>query len=117
LEAEKPSMGWCTNMVHDGVSNQRLQLLDPALSKVLVLVVRLTLPVDLVTNFHLSSITDKLSGGSLYPDLILKSVKELLISLDGIDICYKRLHTNKNLGNGGSRVISWCVQIDGIGSN
>jgi len=60
-------------MVYDGV-NQSLQLLDPALSKVLVLVVRLTLPVinavgmqnflDMVTNFHLSTITDKLSRGS-----------------------------------------------------
>jgi len=103
---------------HDGV-NQSLQLLDPALSKVLVLVVRFVLPVgnavsaqnflDLVANFHLSSITDKFSGGSPCPDLVLECVDELPIGLDGIDICHKRLHTNKNLGNGGSRVNSWCV--------
>ncbi len=78
-------MGWCADMVHDGV-NQSLQLLDPVLrSKVLVLVVRLTLPVinavsmqnflDLVTNFHLLSlIADKLSGDSLCLNLILECV-------------------------------------------
>ena len=54
-------------MVHDGV-NQILQLLDPAFSKVLMLVMWLALPnidavslqdsLDLVTNFHLGSIAD-----------------------------------------------------------
>jgi len=54
-------MGWCINMVHDGV-NQSLELLDPVLSKVLMLVVRLTLSViyavgvqnflDLATDFQ-----------------------------------------------------------------
>ncbi len=111
MEAKKPCMGWCTNMVHDGV-NQSLELLDPMLSEVLVLVVGLTLPVsnavgmqdllDLVTNFHLSLVTDEFSGSSPCPDLILKCVDELLISLDGIDICHKGFHTNKNLGNGGA---------------
>ncbi len=105
-------------MVHDGV-NQSLQLLDPVLCKVLVLVVRFTLQVinkvgmqnflDLVTNFHLCPITDKLSRGSLCPDLVLKCADELPISLDGIDITYKRLHINKNLSNGDSRVNSWYV--------
>ena len=60
-------MGWCTNMVHDGV-DQCLQLLDSALSKVLMLIMWLTLPIinavglqdflDLVADFHLGLIAD-----------------------------------------------------------
>ncbi len=79
--------------------------MDPVLGKVLVLVVMLTLPVinavgtqyflDFVTYFHLSPITDKLGGVSLCPDLVFKCVDELLIGLDGIDICHKRLHIKK----------------------
>ncbi len=111
----KPSIGQCTSMVHDGV-DQSLQLLDPVLSKVLILVVRLTLPVinaismqhflDLVTDFDLCSITKELSGSSLCLDLIIKCVDELPISPDGINISHQRLHTN-------SRVNNWCFQIDG----
>jgi len=37
-------MGWHTKMVHDGV-DQCLQLLDPVLSKVLILIMWLTLPI------------------------------------------------------------------------
>jgi len=62
-------VGWCTNTVYDGV-HQGLKLLDPALCKVLMLVVRLTLLVtdaismqnllDLVADFNLCLITDEL---------------------------------------------------------
>jgi len=81
-------------------------------SKVLVLVVGLTLPVsnavstqnffDLITDLHLGLIADDLSGSSPCLDLVLKCVDELPISLDGIDIGHKRLNTIKNLGNGGT---------------
>ncbi len=37
-------MGQCTNMVHDGV-HQGLQLLDLVLSKILMLIMWLTLPI------------------------------------------------------------------------
>jgi len=60
-------MGWCSNMVHDGV-RQSLQLMDPALSKILMLIMWLTLPIintvssqdflDLVADFDLDLITD-----------------------------------------------------------
>jgi len=60
-------MGWSSNTVHDGV-DQSLQLLDPALSKVLMLIMWLTLSIinavnlqdflDLVANFHLGLIAD-----------------------------------------------------------
>ena len=73
-------------MVHDGV-DQSLQLLDPALSNILMLIMWLTLPIinavspqdslDLVAEFHLGPITDELSGSSLSPDLVLQSVDEL----------------------------------------
>jgi len=103
-------MRWCADMIHDGV-NQGLELLDLMFSKVLVQVVGLTLPVsnaismqnflDLGAYFHLSLITDKLSGGSPCPDLVLECVDALPVSLNGINICNGRLHTNENLGNGG----------------
>jgi len=119
-------MGWCSNTVHDGI-DQSFQLLDPALSKVLMLIMWLTLPIinavspqdflDLVADFHLGSITNELSGSSPSPDLILQSVDELPISLNGINISDKGLHTNKNLGNGGSRVNSWSIGIDGVLGN
>ena len=66
-------MGRCSNTIHDGI-NQILQLLDPAFSKVLMLVMWLALPnidaaslqdsLDLVTNFHLGLVTNELSGSS-----------------------------------------------------
>jgi len=70
--------------------------------------------LDLGAYFYLSLITDKLSGGSPCPDLVLKCVDELPVS---INICNERLHTNENLGNGGYLVYSGCIQVDGIGSN
>jgi len=114
-------------MVHDGV-HQRLQLLDPVLSKLLMLIMQLALPIiievtslpdllDLVADFDLGSITDELSRSSPSPDLILQSVDELPICFNGINISYKRLHTNKNLGNGGTRVYSWGIQINGVHGN
>ncbi len=55
-------------MIHDGV-NQSLQLLDPAFSKILVLVMWFALPIsdavsvqdllDLVTNLDLGTVADK----------------------------------------------------------
>ena len=88
-------MGWCSDTVHDGV-DQGLQLLDPVFSKVLMLIMQLTLPIidavspqdflDLEANFHLCSIIDKLSGSSPSLDLVLKSVDELPVSLNGINI-------------------------------
>jgi hypothetical protein len=119
-------MGQCSNTVHDGVY-QSLQLLDPVLSKVLMLIMQPTLPIidavspqdflDLVTYFHLGSITYKLRGGSPSPDLVFQSIDELPISLNGIDISDKGLHTNKNLGYGGTRVNSWGVRVDGVHGN
>jgi len=44
-------MGWCTNTVHDGV-DQCLQLLDPMLSKVLMSLMGLTLPIINAVNRH-----------------------------------------------------------------
>jgi len=65
--------------------------------------------LDLVANFHLSSITDELSGWGLGLDLLLKSFYELPISLNGINIGHEGLHTNKNFGNGDTRVNSWGI--------
>jgi len=68
LKAMEPSMGQCTNTVYDGVNQHCLQQLDLALSKVLMLIMGLTLPIinavsmqdflDLVDNFNLCPITD-----------------------------------------------------------
>jgi len=106
-------MGRCSNTVHDGV-DQSLQLLDPVLRKVLMLIMWVTLPIinavspqnflDLVADFDLGAVTDELSRSSLCPDLILQSVDELPISLNDINISYEGFHTNKNLTDGGTRV-------------
>jgi len=61
----------------------------------------------LVADFDLCPITDELSGGSPCLDLVFKSVDELPISLDGINIGHQGLHTNKTLGNSGTKVSSW----------
>jgi len=113
-------------MVHDGVY-QGLKLLDPVLCKVLMLVVRLTLPVtdaismqnllDLVADFNLCPIADELGRGSPGVNLVFQGVDELPVSLHGIDISNQRFHTNKNLGNGSTRVSGRGVQIDGVGSH
>ncbi len=102
-------MGRCSNTIHDGI-NQILQLLDPAFSKVLMLIMWLALPVidavsmqdflDLVAYFNLGAVTDKLGQCSSCPDLIFQSIDELPISFDGINISDEGFDTNKNLGNG-----------------
>ncbi len=119
-------MGWCSNMVHDGV-NQILQLLDPAFSKLLMLIMRLALPIinavsvqdflDLVAYLHLGAVADKLSQCSPCPDLVFQSIDELPIGFNGINISYKGFHTNKNLSDGSTRVNSWGLGIDGIRGN
>jgi len=88
-------MGWSTCVVHDGVY-QGLQLLDLALSKILVLIMWLTLPIinaicaqnffDLVADFHLGSITYELGGSTAGPDLVFQGIDELPIRLNGVDI-------------------------------
>ena len=99
----------CTNVIHNGV-NQGLQLLDATFSKVLMLVVWFTLPIcnaigvqnflDLIAYFDLSAVTDKLGRCSSCPNLVLKSIDELPISFDGVDICNEGFNANKNLGDG-----------------
>jgi len=113
-------------MVHDGV-HQGLKLLDPVLCKVLMLVVRLTLPVtdaistqnllDLVADFNLCPITDELGRSSPGLNLVFQGVDELPVSLHGKYISNQRFHTNKNLGNGSTRVNGRGVLIDGVSSH
>jgi len=126
LHAEKPGMGQCSNTVHDGV-DQSLQLLNPALSKILMLIMQFALPIidavsmqdllDLVADFHLGTVTDELSWGSSCPDLIFQGIDELPFSFNGINIGYEGFHTNKNLSNGGTRVNSWGIRVDGVHGN
>jgi len=102
-------MGWGSDPVHDGI-DQCLELLDPLLCKILMLVMWFTLPVcdaigaqdllDLVTNLHLSAVTHQLGWGSLCPDLVFQSIDELSIGLDGINISNEGFYTNKNLSDG-----------------
>jgi len=113
-------MGGCTNTIHDGI-HQLLQLLDPAFSKILMLVMWLALPIidavstqdflDLVTYLNLSTITYKLSQCSLCLDLIFQSVDELHVGFNGINISDKGFNTNKDLGNHSTRVNCGSVQI------
>jgi len=88
LKVKKPGLGWCTNSVHDGV-HQGLKLLDPVLCKVLMLVVRLTLPVtdaistqnllDLVADFNLCPIAGELSRGSPGANLVFQVLMNCLL--------------------------------------
>ena len=98
MQAEEPCMWGCSDTIHDGV-HQILELLDPAFSKVLMLIIRLALPVidavsvqdflDLVTNLHLGTVTNKLGWGSPCPDLVFQSIDELPIGFNGINISDK----------------------------
>ncbi len=119
-------MGRCSNTVHDGV-DQSLQLLDPVFSKVLMLIMQLALPIidavsmqdflDLVTDLHLGAVADKLSWGSPCPYLVFQSIDELPIGFNGINISDEGFDTNKNLGDGSTRVNSWGIQIDSVHDN
>jgi len=96
-------------VIHNGV-NQGFQLLDLALTKILMLVVWFTLPIcnaictqdflDLVAYFNLCVVADKLGQCSPCLNLILQSIDELPISFDGVNICNKGFNANKDLGNG-----------------
>jgi len=104
-------MGWGSNPVHDGI-DQRLELLDPSLCKILVLVMWFTLPVinavcaqnflDLVANFHLCAVANELSRGSPCPDLVFQSIDELPISFNGIYISDEGFNADKDLSDGGT---------------
>ena len=82
-------------MVHDGVAHT-LHILVLALSRVLVLLVRFTLPIsnderakdvlNTATDLDLCTITDKLGGGSTMTDNILEDIDECLFCLQGINI-------------------------------
>jgi len=69
----------------------------------------------LVANFHFGSVTDELSGGSPFPDLVLKCVDKLSVCLHGVYICNQRLYIHKDLGNGGSRLMAGdrCNRVNG----
>ena len=118
--------GGCTNAIHDGI-HQLLELLDPALSKILMLIMRFTLPIidavsmqdflDLVVYLYLGAVADKLGWGSPCPDSVFQSIDELPIGFDGINISDKGFDTNKNLSDGSTRVNSWGVRIYGICCN
>ncbi len=99
-------MGWGSSPVHDGV-DQGLELLDPSLCKILLLVMGFTLPVinavgtqdflDLVADFHLGAVTNKLGQGALCPDLVFQSIDELPISFNGIDISEQGIQCQQRL--------------------
>ena len=105
-------------MVHDGV-DQGLQLLDPVLGKILMLIMQFTLPIvdavsmqdffDLVADFYLGTVADELSWGSPCPNLVFQSIDELLINFNGINISDQGFGTNEDLSNGGTRVNSWGI--------
>ena len=111
MQAEKPSMGWGSDLVHYGI-DRCLELLDPTFSKILMLVMRFTLPVidaictqdflDLVAYLHLGAVTDKLSRGASCPDLVFQSIDELPISFNGIYISDKGFNANKDLSDCGT---------------
>ena len=119
-------MGWGSDPVHDGI-DQCLELLDPSLRKILMLVMWFTLPVidavcvqdflDLVADLHLGVIANKLSRGSPCLDLVFQSIDELPISFNGIYISDEGFNADKDLSDGGTRVNRWGVGIDGICCN
>ena len=104
-------MEWGSDPVHDG-SDQCLELLDPTLGIILMLVMWFTLPVidavcaqdflDLAADLHLGAIANKLSWGSPHPDLVFQSIDELPISFNGIYISDKKFNADKDLSNGGT---------------
>jgi len=100
-------MGWCSNMVHDGV-HQSLQLLDPVLSKILMLIMQFALPIinavsmqdllDLVADFNLGLIADELSRSSQVQIWSSRVLMNSQYSLDGINIGHQGLHTKQKPG-------------------
>ena len=104
-------MGWGSDLVHDGI-DQCLELLDPLLCKILMLVMWFTLPVtnavcvqdflDLVAYLHLGAVTHKLSQSTSCPDLVFQSIDELPISFNGIYISDEGFNANKDLSDGGT---------------
>ena len=92
------AQGWgCTCTVKEGIVDP-LNILIASFSRILVLLVWLTLPVtydevpedvlDLVANLNLGHITYELCHRSLLPDIILKDNDKLLIRLHRIDVTH-----------------------------
>jgi len=104
-------MGWGSDPVHDGI-DQCLELLDPAFSKVLMLIMQFALPIidavsmqdflDLVAYLHLGTVTDKFGQGSSCLDLVFQSIDELPISFNGVYISDKGFNADKDLSDGGT---------------
>ena len=104
-----------------------LELLDLALSVVLVLLMRLTLPsgyaIDaeefegMSRNLDLSSIGDKFGRGSPETYVVFESVDELFGELHRIDVDHISVHINENLATSATIVDGRCVTVEFVSSN
>ena len=125
-QAKEPGEGGGTKAVHDGVGHG-LDGIDASLSRVLVLMVGLTLPgrdeqgakdiLDSLTDFDLGTVTQKALHGTTLTDIVLKRVDEFLLGLHAVNVGNEGITANKDLGHGRSVSNGWSVGIDGVRSD
>jgi hypothetical protein len=94
-EAQQPKVGGGTGPIKNDVGN-RLQHLIPALTRVLVLLVWLTLPIGdaegtenilyLVANLNLGAIADQFCRSSTATNIILKGINKLLFRFHALNV-------------------------------
>jgi len=116
--AKQPSACRGTGMIKDGVGSG-LDSLEMPFGWILMLLMGFTLPapnkkctkdvLDLFTDFNLGTITNELVRCSLFPNVILKGIDKLLVSLDPIDITNHRVTANKELCNSNATINSWSI--------
>jgi hypothetical protein len=93
----------------------------------MLLLVYFTLPIqdtegiqdilDLVANLHLSTVQDELGRSSAAPDVILKGVHKLLVSLHAFNVSHKGFSTNGKLHIHVPTVNGQSIGVDSIHSD
>jgi hypothetical protein len=125
-EAQQPKVGGGTGPIKNGVGN-KLQHLIPVVTRLLVLLVWLTLPIgdaegtenilDLFADLNLRAIADQFCQSSMATKIILKGINKLLFRFHALNVSNVEPSTHKNLGSGLPTIDSGCVGIDRVGGN
>ena len=122
----QPQRGGAAGVVHDAVGHA-FHILALTLGRVLVLMVRLTLPgrddqapknvFDLVADLNLGAVVDELGGSATVADDVLECVRGLLFSFHAKNIGHKGCCSNKELGHFVAAINGGHIRVDRVGGD
>jgi hypothetical protein len=125
-ETQEPKESWGSGAIQNRVG-EPFEGLVPALTGVLVLLPRFTLPIqdaevtqdilNLLTDFNLRTVTDELVGGTTASDIVFKGINKLALRLHTLDVSDKGGGADKDLSAGLPAIDSGCVRENSVGGD